>query len=111
MDNTNQSPQPTLQGFLEYVQAQPSDKPIDHSSWYTCATGEYLKSIYFPVPQFMPYWLETDGDSSHLGEFLDNWGRVWRDSVLIAHVDIGIYGLLNQAILDGSYKPSFYNKV
>lgn len=35
----------TQQGFVEFVNAQDSDRKIDHESWGTCAVGEYLETV------------------------------------------------------------------
>lgn len=34
---------PTVEGFIDFVSSQPADKCINHSSWATCAIGEYLE--------------------------------------------------------------------
>lgn len=36
---------PTFEGFVEFVNNQPSDKVIDHSFWESCSVGEYVASI------------------------------------------------------------------
>ena len=36
---------PTVEGLLEFIESQPSNKPINHSRFHTCAVGEYLTSI------------------------------------------------------------------
>jgi hypothetical protein len=35
----------TLGGFVEFVQAMPSEVKIDNTDWSTCAVGEYLRSV------------------------------------------------------------------
>lgn len=32
----------TPEGFIEFIKAQPEDKPITHGSWGNCAVGAYV---------------------------------------------------------------------
>jgi hypothetical protein len=36
--------EPTLEGFISWVNTQKPDMVIDQNSWTTCASGRYLKS-------------------------------------------------------------------
>ena len=33
---------PSLEGFVEFVNSKPKNERINHSTWATCAVGEYL---------------------------------------------------------------------
>lgn len=35
----------TMQQFKAYVAEQPQDKPINHSSWRSCALGEFARDV------------------------------------------------------------------
>jgi hypothetical protein len=34
---------PSIQSFAAFVHYQPADKPINHSSWETCAVGDWAE--------------------------------------------------------------------
>jgi len=36
--------QHTIEGFKDFINSQDPNRNIDHDTWYTCATGEYLES-------------------------------------------------------------------
>lgn len=35
----------TVQGFVDYVNSQSPDKPIDHNSWGDCVIGDYAQHV------------------------------------------------------------------
>ena len=40
----------TPQGFLDFINEQPDDRKINHDSWDSCATGDYIKSVGIQAP-------------------------------------------------------------
>lgn len=49
---------PAVKSFVQFIMGQDINRPIDHSSWGTCAAGEYYKSKYSELPDLME--LERD---------------------------------------------------
>jgi hypothetical protein len=41
--------EPTLEGFISWVNTQKPDMMIDQNSWTTCASGRYLKTCALGV--------------------------------------------------------------
>lgn len=35
----------SLAGLIEFINAQPADRPANHETWATCAVGDYARSI------------------------------------------------------------------
>lgn len=35
----------TLQGLIDFINAQPATRPVNHDSWNQCAVGEYAREV------------------------------------------------------------------
>ena len=35
----------TYQGFVEFCNNQPADRPIDDDSWWSCSVGDYIETV------------------------------------------------------------------
>ena len=101
----------SLKGFIEFVDNQDIDKPINHDYWATCSVGEYMESLGEPLLEglgdYEPQWLL---DAPDLGSFLANRGGVHDiDDNCVATFDIDTYGLLWAAIYNGLYRSIYYD--
>jgi hypothetical protein len=44
----------TYESFVDFVANQPNTKRINHSSWDTCAAGEWLRSVNIDTSELDP---------------------------------------------------------
>ena len=87
------------EGFVSFVHSQPEDRRIDHSSWDSCAVGDYARDMGIAV--------DPDGCSRGMLEFPD---KVLTEDVMevlnspMRHEEdedyIGTYGDLSSFIKD-----------
>ena len=55
-----------MQDFIQFVASQPRDKIIDHTSWHSCAIGDYADSIDQLPPR-------ADGTYAYSNVNPDSW--------------------------------------
>lgn len=66
--------------FVEFCKAQPEDKVIDHSSWRTCAVGEFI--VHKGISNMEePYGYWNNEDTSELIEILGVRGNKGEDTL------------------------------
>ena len=61
-----------MQEFIDFVASQPSDKIIDHTSWYSCAIGDYADNIDQLPPSDTQLAFMPIGWGSHVKICIDN---------------------------------------
>ncbi|UOL48598.1 hypothetical protein [Pseudomonas phage Astolliot] len=103
----------TYESFVSFVMAQPADRVIDHTSWQSCAIGDYVASDDQEQDRETESFMDlTDSvgeilmeTNPTLYEILNCHGEVWPDPIKDDDDEfktIETYGDL-QAYLNGTF--------
>lgn len=76
--------------FIQFINAQAPDRPINHSSWGSCAVGDYCDHVGIPKLTGESWLFPT----AHFGEISGFHYYAW-DSEPDAHIDLKLFRLLN----------------